>query len=145
MITLNREAADVLGGFPLDVHSCTDITGFGLVGHSTEMASASGVTLVLTAPRLPILPGALELAASSRSGGLTSNREHFGPGVQSEGIARDILDVCYDPQTSGGLLAAVDPERVDEVMARLQAAHVSAAVVGRAVPEMGHRVAIVMH
>jgi selenide,water dikinase len=144
MITLNRAAAEVLAGFPLDVHSCTDVTGFGLVGHSTEMASGSGVTLVIAAPSLPIFPGALELAASSRSGGLTSNRAHFGPAVQAEGIAPDVLDVCYDPQTSGGLLAAIDPARVGEVVSRLGAAHVPATVVGRVIPATAHRVAIVM-
>ena len=144
MITLNRAAAEVIAAFPGDVHSCTDVTGFGLIGHSTEMATASGVTLVIAAPSLPILPGALELAASSRSGGLTSNREHFGAAVQAEGVAPDVLDVCYDPQTSGGLLAAVDPDRVDDVMTRLQSVRIPAAIVGRVIPATAHRVEIVM-
>jgi selenide,water dikinase len=141
--TLNRAGGEFLAALAPDVHACTDTTGFGLIFHSTERAVASGTTLIIAAPNLPILPGALELAATSRSGGLTSNREHFGPGVKADGIPADVLDVCYDPQTSGGLLAAVDQENVDEVLARLQSRQITAAVVGRVVPETAHRVAIV--
>jgi len=143
MITLNREAGGVLAAFPRDVHACTDITGFGLFGHSTEIAIGSGVTVVLTARDIPVLPGALELVATGQSGGLTSNREHFGPGVHAEGMPPDLLEVCYDPQTSGGLLAAIDPQRVDEVLARLHARHIPAVVVGRVTPVTTHRVALV--
>jgi len=143
MTTLNRAAGDVLASFPRDVHACTDVTGFGLIGHATEIAKASGITLAIAATSLPILPGALELVATGRSGGLTSNREHFGSGVHADGIATDLLDVCYDPQTSGGLLAAIDPERIDLVLARLHDAQVPAVVVGRVIPAAAHRVAIV--
>jgi selenide,water dikinase len=132
MTTLNKAAAGVLAAFHGRVHACTDITGFGLLGHATEMAKASGVTLELDAPAIPLLEGVLALAPGNSSGGLTSNRAYFAAGAQAVGaIDPRILDVCYDPQTSGGLLAAVSPEAADAVSAALHAAGVQAWRIGR--------------
>ena len=130
MTTLNAAAADVLVGRRDAVRACTDITGFGLLGHGTEMARASGVTLALRAATLPILPGVLEIAPRNRSGGLGSNREYFEPGVESHGVYPALLDVCYDPQTSGGLLASVDATSAADLLAAFEAADVPCAVVG---------------
>ena len=92
---------------PTAVHACTDITGFGLAGHGTEMARASGVTLTFFGARLPLFPGVLEIAAANHSGGLESNREHFAGGVDVRlGAGSPIEALLYDPQTSGGLLVA---------------------------------------
>jgi selenide,water dikinase len=132
MTTLNKRAADVLRRFGGAVHGCTDITGFGLIGHATEIAVASGVTIAITTSRLPIFDGALAIAAENRSGGLGTNRLQFAPTTMSEGIAADVLDLCYDPQTSGGLLASVDAASMEAIVGELVAAGVAAHVIGSA-------------
>jgi selenide,water dikinase len=84
MITLNRTAAEVLERAPAGVvHACTDVTGFGLIGHGSEMARASGCSLEIDASRLPVLDGARELSRGNNPGGARTNREHFGPGVHA--------------------------------------------------------------
>src|SRR5581483_10401634 len=89
------------------VDECTDVTGFGLAGHGSEMGRASGVTLAIVASRLPIFPGVLEIAGANRSGGLGANQEHFGQAIRFEaGVAAELEWAVYDPQTSGGLLIA---------------------------------------
>ena len=141
MQTLNRAAAEVLrevqaGG----VHACTDVTGFGLLGHATEMARASGVTIAIDAARVPVFDGVLAIALTNRSGGMESNQEHFGAGVRfAEGVDPARQALLFDPQTSGGLLIAVAPAAVAGVEAALIAAGVLAArvgLVGPAVPSV---------
>jgi selenide, water dikinase len=132
MRTLNRAAAEALAG-PAGgaVHACTDITGYGLVGHATEMAAASRVTISLDAERVPLFKGILELVAQNRSGGLTSNEEYFGRGVRLEGTIRpDLLSLLYDPQTSGGLLVSVAATAAAATAEALQAGGVGAVQVG---------------
>ena len=98
MLELNREACEAMLEF--DVHGCTDITGFGLLGHTREMAAASGVSIEIEASRVQYLPGAVEYAAQGAiPGGLLANRDFVSCAV--EGEAGDLL---YDPQTAGGLL-----------------------------------------
>jgi len=122
MTMLNANASHVLARFGGNVHACTDVTGFGLIGHATEMAVASNVTLEISASRLALLPGVRELASANRSGGLGSNREHFEPTTEmAEGVDPELADLAYDPQTSGGLLAAVDAAVADEVCLALSA------------------------
>ena len=140
MTTLNKRAADVLRRFGGAVHGCTDITGFGLIGHATEMAVASGVTITIEASRLPIFDGALAIAAENRSGGLGTNRLHFAPTTMSEGIAADVLDLCYDPQTSGGLLASIDAASLEAIVAELTVAGVPAHVIGSVDAQRAHTV-----
>ncbi len=130
MITLNRVAAGVLRNHGAAVHGCTDVTGFGLIGHATEMANGSGVTLVFDAASLPILPGALALADENQSRGLATNRQQFAPTTDDGGITGAALDVLFDPQTSGGLLVALDPATAPAILAALQAADVPAVAVG---------------
>ena len=134
MRTLNRAAAEALQSLPAGaVHACTDVTGFGLIGHATEMARASGVTLTLDAGAVPVFTGVLAIAAVNRSGGLTSNQEHFAPGARIDpAVHADREAILYDPQTSGGLLIAASPEAADRLAAALAAARVTAARVGTA-------------
>jgi selenide,water dikinase len=109
MITLNREACEeMLRG---EVHGCTDVTGFGLIGHAREMALASGVTLEIESGLVRFLPGALDYARTGAiPGGLKNNRDFASCAVQAEdGIAPELMDLLYDPQTSGGLLIALPP------------------------------------
>jgi selenide, water dikinase len=132
MQTLNRGAAEALQALDAGaVHACTDVTGFGLIGHATEMARASGVTIVIGAGVVPIFPGVLDIAEQNRSGGMGSNQEHFAPSTQMEpGVDRVHEFVLYDPQTSGGLLIAADPASVDEVATCLSRAGVPARPIG---------------
>ena len=115
--------------------------GFGLIGHATEMARASGVSIAIDSARLPLLPGVTAIASQNRSGGMGTNREHFENGVEVGDVAPgDVVDVCYDPQTSGGLLVAVDAAHVDAILAELVAFGVPAAAVGDVVDKADHAV-----
>jgi selenide,water dikinase len=110
MLTLNRAACEeMLRG---EVHGCTDVTGFGLIGHAREMAAASGVTLEIESASLRFLPGAVEYArAGAVPGGLINNRDFASCAVEfTAELAPEIEALLYDPQTSGGLLIAL-PER----------------------------------
>lgn len=122
MLTLNKAAAEALEG--LEAHACTDVTGFGLIGHAREMALASGVTLKVQTAALRFLPGALRLAeAGAIPGGLRSNRDFASScvGVESEPPPA-VMDLLYDPQTSGGLLISLAPEAAAEFLSRYPAA-----------------------
>ena len=112
MRTLNRSAAEALADLPGGEapHAVTDVTGFGLLGHGWEMAERSGVVLRFDADRLPLYPGALAAAeAGTRTGGDPRNRAHLEGHVTSTSDAAHEA-IGYDPQTSGGLLAAVSPD-----------------------------------
>jgi len=104
MLTLNRKACEAM--LKYDVHGCTDVTGFGMIGHAREMALASGVTLEIAVNRLRFLDGALEYARlGAIPGGLKNNREYASCAVETvRNVPPEIEDLLYDPQTSGGLL-----------------------------------------
>jgi selenide,water dikinase len=143
MARLNRDAASVLSGMNAgDVHACTDITGFGLLGHACEMAVASGCTLRFSSADIPLLAGALELAGKNLPGGGRNNREYFGAKVMASAVDRDLLAILYDPQTSGGLLVAVKAAAADDLLARLGRAGVPAARVGAVEPPTGPAVLV---
>ncbi len=107
MLTLNRRACEAMLQF--DVHGCTDITGFGLLGHTREMANASHATLQIAADSVLYLPGAVEYARQGAvPGGLKNNRDFVSCSVElSRELPREIEDLLYDPQTSGGLLISL--------------------------------------
>jgi selenide,water dikinase len=130
----NRAAADALLAVPGAVHGCTDVTGFGLAGHACEMATASDVTIEIALATVPLLPGARALALGNRTGGMVNNRAHFGAAVHEGEVPADLLALAFDPQTSGGLLAAVEPSLVDAVLASLGSRGVDAVAVGRVAP-----------
>jgi selenide, water dikinase len=142
MRTLNRAAAEAMltvGG----VSACTDITGFGLIGHGCELASASKVTLRLTAAALPLLDGAYELVGRNKTGGMKTNREYFSPWVRiAAGVDPVIVDLGYDPQTSGGLLISVAAAEADRLAAALERNGVAAARIGEAVPAGAERMVL---
>jgi selenide, water dikinase len=135
MRTLNRAAAEALLALRAgSIHACTDITGFGLIGHASEMARASGVTVVLDCGRVPLFDGVLSIAGRNHSGGMESNREHFSGGVEIDrAVNADSEALLYDPQTSGGLLVAAAGEAADEVGVALRAGGVTAWRVGKVV------------
>jgi len=141
MRTLNKAAAEALAG--VAVHGCTDITGFGLVGHACEMATASGVTVELEASAIPVFPGVLPMVAANRSGGLASNRAHFGSrALLATPAAEELADLVFDPQTSGGLLVAVPAHLADTATTMLANAGVTVARIGRASEASDHAVII---
>jgi selenide,water dikinase len=117
MRRLNRQASEILQTLAPDVHAVTDVTGFGLAGHGWEMAERSDQVVVIDTETLPLYPGALAAAERGvRTGGDKRNREYLSGRVVSE--ASDALDaLCFDPQTSGGLLAAVAPTAVPGLVA----------------------------
>ena len=130
MAALNRPAATVLRDFA--VHACTDVTGFSLLGHAYEMAHGSDVRVVFRAERLPLLPGARRLAAEGHlTGGCRRNREWLADKVDvAAELPADLVEVAFDPQTSGGLLVALPPTEGGRAVDALAAAGVTAAVVG---------------
>ena len=130
MRTLNRAAAGVMAA-AAGVHACTDVTGFGLIGHATEMAVASGQTLEIDPLQVPLIEGVRPLAGRNRSGGMATNRSHFETHVAAAGVPADLLDLLYDPQTSGGLLMAVAATSAGAVQQRLREAGVPASAIGR--------------
>jgi selenide,water dikinase len=142
MRTLNRHAALALKQVE-GVHGCTDITGFGLAGHASQMAAASSVTLAIDSSRLPVLDGVLALAGENRSGGMATNREHFAGGVEiDEPVSTALRDLLFDPQTSGGLLVTVDPRMAESILAALRVAGVSGVEIGEAIPAGDRRLIV---
>jgi selenide,water dikinase len=132
MVQLNRAACEALALLPAGaVHACTDVTGFGLIGHATEMARASGVVVAIDVEAVPILEGALELLEQNTPGGARTNQQHFGGGVEAaHAVDPRRIQILYDPQTSGGLLVAIAPEAAAAAVAALSRAGVTAHAVG---------------
>jgi selenide,water dikinase len=129
MVTLNATAASVMCRYP--VHACSDVTGFGLLGHSQEMASGSGVTIVVESGALPLLADAAALAEEGHlTGGCRRNRAYLEDKVAIEGsIAAGLVEVAFDPQTSGGLLIALPRLDAPRLVSELKSHGVEAATV----------------
>jgi len=127
MRTLNRDAADVLRRFA--PNAVTDVTGFGLAGHAHEMASRSGVRIVLEADRLPALAGALDAARAGVSTAGTRNNREFAR-VEADGVAAELVELAYDPQTAGGLLVSLPRDQGMALEAEFAAAGLFLARVG---------------
>jgi selenide,water dikinase len=122
MITLNRLAAEARS-LPPAVHACTDVTGFGLIGHASEMAAASHCTLEIDAAAIPLLPGVLALVHGNVPGGGRTNVQHFGSETRiSTDLDPELVQLLYDPQTSGGLLVALHADHAGEAANALHAA-----------------------
>lgn len=142
MRTLNKAAAEALAAAP-GINACTDITGFGLLGHASEVANASGATLVIEAARVPLLDGVLPLVRRNRNGGMDSNRDYFASGiVAASNVQAELLDLFYDPQTSGGLLIFVAAQEAAAALVSLHGAGVFAVEIGMAIAPTGNRIEI---
>ena len=130
MATLNKTARDIMVKYP--VHSCTDVTGFAMLGHSFEMAQGSGCTVHIQTGNIPFHPEAYEMAKMGFiPAGAYRNREYAEASVKVVGnITRAMQDICYDPQTSGGLLMAIPSEYAKECLAELQTRIPQASIVG---------------
>ena len=143
MATLNRAAAEamrVVGiGKDAPIHAATDITGFGLLGHLSHVARASGATLEINASAVPLLPRAPELAnAGYTTGGGDANAAYLASlAVFADSIPTDLRDVLVDPQTSGGLCIAVRPDSADTLQQELISRNVGAWIIGSVLPLVG--------
>jgi len=143
MATLNREAADVMNLYP--VHACTDITGFGLIGHLAEMIVDAGIGIRLKSEKIPIIPEALEYARIGLVPAGTYNNREFRESITEFGPSVDRLtqDVLFDPQTSGGLLICVDGEKADSLLHDLKKKGVEkAAVIGEVISGTGETIVV---
>lgn len=129
MAMLNKVACEALAG--TNVHGATDVTGFGLMGHGTEMAQGAGLTLEIDAARLPVFPGALQLVREGiLSGGCNRGRAHLQDRVAvAATVDADLASLCFDAETSGGLLVAVAEQDATAAVRRLRDAGVACAEV----------------
>lgn len=144
MLTLNGPAAEALQAIdPPSVHACTDVTGFGLAGHASEMAAASGVTIEIDVASVPLLDGIRAIAGENVPGGSRTNAQYFAPGVRfSREVPLDLVQLLHDPQTSGGLLAAVATAVVPAAERLLSDAGCRAWRIGRVTAPQGCRLVI---
>jgi selenide,water dikinase len=142
MLTPGKFAAEAMREF--DVKGATDVTGFSLLGHAWEMAKASEVTIEIDAAEVPLLDGALELAAAGMlTSGDKTNRAYIGDDVAlGEQIDRNLLRLMFDPQTAGGLLISVPRERADALLARLRENYPHASVMARVIEKGPHSIVV---
>ena len=142
MLTPGKHAAEAMREF--GVKGATDVTGFALVGHAWEMASASKVTIQIDASAVPLLPGALDLAGG---GMLTSadktNRQYVGDDMQVTGsVDENLLRLFFDPQTAGGMLISIAESASKALLGRLRENYPNARIIGRVHPQGQHSVVV---
>ena len=142
MMTPGKYAAEAITKF--DVKAATDITGFALLGHAWEMACASNVTIEIDSARVPLIHGALDLATAGLiTGADKTNREYVGEDVSiAEGLDPNLVKLFFDPQTAGGLLLAVEPEKADDLLSDLRRNYSRAEIIGRATDNDGKRIRV---
>jgi selenide, water dikinase len=137
MTTLNRAAAEIAGSTSFRVHSATDITGFGLIGHAREMAMGANVSLEIYSEPVPLLEGAADcVRAGYIPGGLKANREFAECVIEYDGaVPMEIRTILFDPQTAGGLLLSVDHKDATLMLEKLREAGVPAVEIGKVLPK----------
>jgi len=143
MTTLNKTASEIM--VKHGVHACTDVTGFGLIGHLSEMLGKNMMEIVVDSRSLPVLPGARDAARNGMiPGGMYRNRNFVGGLCRADSsVPQDLHDICYDPQTSGGLIISVDEKSAGALIASLHAAGVAdAAVIARVAKTESQRIVI---
>ncbi len=143
MSALNKEASAAMQQH--NASACTDITGFGLLGHAAELAEASQVSLEICFSDVPLLPEAMEMARMGIiPGGAYNNKEHLGDKVAFDKSLRpEEQMILFDPQTSGGLLIAVAEAMTDKLVAELTERDVQSAVIGRVLPAQNKLISVI--
>ncbi|UCD10313.1 MAG: selenide, water dikinase SelD [Dehalococcoidales bacterium] len=145
MAALNKKASELAqnsGG----LHACTDITGFGFLGHAVQLVKNSGITVEIDSSVVPLFPDATDLAAQGMCpAGLHRNREFYSPWVEiSDSVPLNVQDVLYDPQTSGGLFIIAEAGITSELMDKLKLTGVNdAAVIGEVTGESSGKIMVV--
>jgi selenide,water dikinase len=142
MLTPGRYAAEAMREF--DIKGATDVTGFALLGHVWELACASKVTIEIDAGAVPLLDGALELAATGMlTSGDKTNREYIGEDIKiDKAVDENLIRLLYDPQTAGGMLIAVPAARSDDLIARLRENYPQAEKIGRVLEKGEHSIVV---
>ncbi|MCX7703639.1 MAG: AIR synthase-related protein, partial [Planctomycetota bacterium] len=135
MSHLNRYASETAQSF--EIHSCTDITGFGLAGHLLNVATNSQVSIEVGVGSVPLIMGAYELCASGIApGGLHRNKDFYLCDTEIEkGVDEIMVDLMFDPQTSGGLALFVEPSSAEQLLRKLKSQGESAAIIGAVFPK----------
>ncbi len=131
MMISARAASEAM--ITLDAHACTDVTGFGLLGHAYEMAKASDVCLVIDSGRVPLLPDVLELIAQGMiTRGDKNNRAYVGDMVTiDKSVSREMQSAFYDPQTAGGLLICFEPSKAENFIKEINGAKIIGEILPR--------------
>ena len=143
MVALNRKASEWMKTF--EAHACTDITGFGFLGHTLEMASASQVGMIIQSKNIPIFPEAMDYARLGLiPGGAYSNRQFFSCRVEVDpDVPNLLIDLLYDPQTSGGLLISLPAEKATRLMETLKKEeNIDSSLVGEVVKKPSGKIRI---
>ncbi len=142
MLTPGKYAAEAMREF--DVKGATDVTGFSLLGHAWEMARASNVTILIEPAKVPLLDGALELArAGMLTGADKTNRDYVGKDIKiGETIDQNLVKLLFDPQTAGGMLISISPDRADDLRARLRENYPQAEIIGRVGERVEHSILV---
>ena len=143
MVALNRKASEWMKTF--EAHACTDITGFGFLGHALEMASASQVGMMIQSKNIPIFPEAMDYARLGLiPGGAYSNRQFFSCRVEVDpDVPNLLIDLLYDPQTSGGLLISLPAEKATRLMETLKKEeNIDSSLVGEVVKDPSGKIQI---
>lgn len=140
MTTLNKIASELM--LAHDVHACTDITGYGLAGHAYELAQASGVSIIIEAGSVPLIPGALQAVTDGHVPGGARNNYSY---LEDATMIADTIDpslglLLHDPQTAGGLLIAVPDGEAERLVGELKESTPAAAIIGRCVDRIGKSV-----
>ena len=136
MTTLNRLPKEIMDNYP--VHACTDVTGFGLLGHGVEMAEPSEVSFELYADEIPYVTESMSLAEMGMiPEGAYKNKKYFDSKVDLSGVKEVYGDLLFDPQTSGGLLYAVEAKYGEEIIKALKGSSLATevAIIGKVVPK----------
>jgi selenide,water dikinase len=142
MLTPGKYAAEAMREF--GVKGATDVTGFALLGHAWEIACASQVTIEIEARAVPLLEGALELAAAGMlTSGDKTNREYIGADVEiASAVEANLVKLLFDPQTAGGMLMAVSEDKADALLRTLRENYPHAQIIGRVSPRGSHSLAV---
>ncbi len=145
MRQLNKDAAIALDAVKDSIHAVTDITGFGFIGHTLEMATGSEVSIRIESGSIRLIPGAMEcVRLGCIAGGLKKNRAFVGADVQfADGVSPELQQLLFDPQTSGGLLISIQPEAAEEASRLLEAAGCQAMRIGTAIEKMAFPVLVI--
>jgi len=142
MLTPGKYAAEAMLAF--DVKGATDVTGFALLGHAWEMACASKATIAIDSRAVPLLDGALELAAAGMlTSGDKTNREYIGNDVQIDSsVDPNLVRLLFDPQTAGGMLIAISEDKAEALLRNLRDHYPRAAIIGRVSARGSHSLAV---
>ena len=142
MTSLNKAAAELM--IELGAHACTDITGFGLIGHASHLIQEGETGIEFDFNEIPFFPEVMDLSRKEvYPGGLERNREFYSPQVEFRGrIPQYKRNLLFDPQTSGGLLIALSPAKTELMVEKLKKLKIHAVIIGKIIKDTGHKIIV---